>query len=246
MIKINETQYFFETYTSPNREWNTFSTCSRCAGFTLAYGGFYNIDIDKFGLDNKIPDYEDTEDFQKIRMTIKYLNDKYPHFTFSRMPCCWPNETGYNLFVGFNVYPFVWTKANNRYLQNMLVSNIDYHMNDDNDKNTLISQIDYFYDGKYMKKPTKPINEYTQYKLTDHMQKTVAKIFEEYSVNHAQWSDSLYIDKYACLYDWSKILNEMYDDKIKKFNEDITKIYELGNLITFQWSFIPSDCASCS
>jgi hypothetical protein len=208
---MDKIQNFFMKNASPNdKEWETFTSCDRCAGFTLAYGSFYNISDLIENCTKKDEDY-----FDKVIEYIDKLNTKYPYLTFSRLPCCWPDETGFDLFVGFNVYPLIWYRPGDYYVKDRsLVCN----ENNDGDK---------------------------EYELPNYLRDIVVDIFDEY--RQMSWKNALYVENYCSFNKYIDMLNDLYCDKINKFNTSIGKIIELNNKISEKgWSFIPSDCASCS
>lgn len=226
---INQIKNFFATNSPPNEEnCDILCTCSRCEGFTLAYGCFYRLDT-IIKNRKKIDAYYDKLEKLRAKLFKKFLGVQ-----FYLLPCCWPDETGLDLFVGFSVYPLLWTQR--RYF-------ID-------GKKLISAQDDCFMRKEAKDNLLKKLSVHRQYMLPDFMENTTQHIKYQYQTFQT-WSECLYVNNYKFLKKWPAMLTELYADKIKLFNENIEQIekfigYSGSNRIEYQWCFLPTDCAACS
>ena len=123
---VEDVRNFFVKECHPG--WQTFQTGSRCEGFTLSYGMFIRLDVDKInfnemiikeGLKTKFGPQDQCRimrqefsnpDVNYIEPLCDSLHYKYPELNFYALPCCWGEQTKLDVFVGFNIYPLLWTK----------------------------------------------------------------------------------------------------------------------------------------
>lgn len=215
----------------------TFSCGHRCQGFTLAYGVF-------------LPDYkakvsnDDDSDDVDVKTILEECNEgDTSRFTLSRLPCCWPRETGYGWFLGYNAYPLIWSQSR-------------YFWKADDGRASLID----VEDGAFVRRETKnelleAVKDRRPYKLPDPIQSAAVHIHKAYC-EVPTWKDCLYVAQYPGLRGWTEILDRVYGAETERTREgleervdDCMKTYglfdEMLELVP-RWSFIPSDCASCS
>ncbi len=234
-IKIKKIHDYITSQAPKNEDgWDYFRTCSRCEGFTIGYGSFYKINVIKpprstFSKKEYDDDYKQRENINQS------ITNKCSEVTIVDLPCCWPDETKLDFFIGFTLYPLLWTKRR-------------YYIKD----KELISVGDNYLFGINREKRIKKISsKYHKYELPDYMQDVVKKI-EYYYCNARTWKDTLYLDNHKCLGGLSKLLDETYSEKINLLKDSIkNNANELKkhNLIAdkqYGWCFLPSDCASCS
>lgn len=203
------------------------STMSGCAAMTLSYGCLVKINRRK---DKKISTYE----IRELLDTVEWGLEKPLHVEFLR--CCWPGETGIDLFIGFSVIPFYWSvkgDGSRRKLETFTTrdDNLSFRSVDPTNPNTINTPENY-------------------YDISD-------EIHWRY-VNVPTWKDSLIVSNYDCMDNHVEPLNNMFSDYIDKVNQldivnifknELEKIDEVKRNVDFdqpQWVFIPSDCASCT
>lgn len=242
---------FFANNANPG--WETFKTCSRCEGFTLSYGLFLRLDDDKINFDEMISkecikselNMEDqcrimrqafsNPDTNDINMICDILHYSYPELEVYALPCCWGRETNFDIFVGFNIYPLLWTKRRHIVENHKLISLRDDFSSTEN-KDAIIQK--YKDQGYKLYKAPKFLK-------TDY-------IFDFYC-DADSWKDTLYVENYDEIKHWIPMLNDLYNDvissktiELKKFINN-NKIFNEQTVTTdFKWCFLPSDCASCS
>ena len=247
---INEVREFFAKHSSP--EWKTFVTCSRCDGFTLSYGMFFRLDETR--MDRMVDDNEDTKklsiideckqlrqmlsnpDANYVSSVCEYWQRQYPELVFYSLPCCWSSETKLDFFVGFNIYPLLWTRRRHFIGDHCLLSVHD----------------DFFSSKEEKDKNLQKYEKYELYKAPAFLE--TEYIFDTYC-NMDTWKNSLYLKNYNRISHWIPMLNELYKDIIVSktnilhnfFSEKKHFLAENETRISnYEWCFLPSDCASCS
>lgn len=246
---INEVHEFFAKNSSP--EWQTFVTCSRCEGFTLSYGTFFQLDetnIDKMENEDIEKEQSVVDQCKQLRQMLsdpdanyvnsvcEYWQRQYPELVFYALPCCWGNETKLDFFVGFNIYPLLWTSRRHFIGDHCLLSAHD----------------DFFSSKEEKDKILKKYEKYELYKTPDFLE--TEYIFDTYC-NMDKWKDSLYLNNYSKISHWTPMLNELYKDVIASKTDVLNQFFsEKKNFLaknetsvpSCEWCFLPSDCASCS
>lgn len=227
---IHDVQEFFLTVSPPDETgFKILSTHSRCEGYTLVYGKFYNVE--NLMKSNK----NDYSYYNEFKIFVNSLKNKYPELQFYRLPCCWPGDTKLDLFVGFSIYPLLWTKR--RYFVN---------------GKKLLSAKDDWCINKHRKADLiEKLSIYPQYKLPDTIKEIVEEIFNEYCHSDTlTMRDKLYVEKYQCTKQWPKMLDGVYKNKIDNFINHINTIDELESCEIgtneCEWCFLPTDCTFCS
>lgn len=218
---------FFENNFNTGIKWDVVSTISRCEGFTIAYGAFFTINY--VGDEDDDENVEEEKKFEEKNRFIEKLANKYPELTVSRLPCCWPAETGYDVFIGFTIYPLLWTGR--RYFI-------------DNGK-LLSAQDDWICFGNHKTKLLKDLAQYPQYDLPLHIKDLTDSIHDNYT-SLPSWEDCLYLKNYG-LDELESLFKTLYAPKIEIFKEKIKDLteFDLQN-ITYEFCMLPTDCAACS
>lgn len=217
-INTNLVREFLQKNGSP--DWETFVTGSRCEGFTLSYGAFFKMNDD---------DDDDDDKYEKREKMQAEWEEKYPELNFYFLPCCWSEETGFDYFVGFNIYPLLWTKRRHFVGKNCLISaGDDFHMSKEAKDNIL--------------------DQYKDHKLYEAPDFLKTEYINELYCNKETWKEGLYVREYPKLETWIPMLNDLYKDTILERTVFLQNFLadERMNDASFEWCFLPSDCAWCS
>jgi hypothetical protein len=215
---INKVREFFKN--NGSCKWKTFITCSRCEGFTLSHGFFCKFD---FKISDE--DYDNDIVFEKCNEFKK----QYPNLNFYRLPCCWPKESGVDLFIGFNVYPLLWTERRHFINNYNLESAMDDFYTSPENKKLILQKYENY------KQYVAPLFLETEY------------IYETYT-EQKNWKDCLYLNNYEKIISWGPMLDSLFESTILSCTASIRDFCNENKIDVpeCKWCFLPSDCASCS
>jgi len=174
-----------------------------------------------------------------IQVLCDKLQDQYPELVIYPLPCCWGDMAKLDFFVGFNIYPLLWTRRRH-YV--------------DTKEHRLCSMHDDFFGSK--EKKDKLVQQYEEagYKLYEAPDFLETEYIFDFYCNADSWKTTLYPKNYDRIKHWIPMLNDLYKDVIFLKTIFLKKFIAENRLLfsnetkepNFEWCFLPSDCASCS